>query len=920
MSRESVVAKPTPGDKGKGTGYVGSAIEKQEQLRQRTADLETALLEAERINQSLRESEAQFRSMADNSLIGIAIIEDGRHTYTNRALNETFGYSAEEMLLLNPLALTAECDRAFASEKLRQALASEIERTEFSLKALRKDGTLLDLEVSGSAMMVAGKRALIVLTRDVSLRTLAEGRLRESEESLRTVAASVSDAILMIDNDGKITFWNDAAQRIFGYSGDEVIGREMHELLAAPQYRQSYREPFARFRKTGEGAAIGELRELSAMRKGGTEFPIELSLASVKIEGKWNAVGVVRDVSDRKLLERTREERSERILAHAAALEAITIAERRLDTNLNQLSRVIDEQLALATSVARASIWLFNAQETQLHCIDLYELGDARHSDGAILSEEQFASEFEALKSAPCIAADDALTDPRTSGYAETYLKPLGITSMLDAVIEVSGKHLGVLCLEHVRRVHHWREDEIASTSEVAARIGLALLTRSRMQAERALRESERRLSSIFDNVELISIMLDSEARLTYCNDYLLRLSGWEREEIIGRRWQEVFWLPQDAKRMQSILSNALTGNASAWHHESQIVMRNGESRTVYWNNTVLRSPEGVVLGVASLGQDITEREAAQKELKLFRALVDESNDAIELIDSETSRLIDVNKRACVDLGYSRDELLCLSISDIDGDSDPANASAIEEGLANEGFVVVESSHRRKDGSVFPVELSLRRIALDKSYVVAVARDISERKRAEAEMQALQDLLREQAIHDPLTGLYNRRFLEESLDRELIRAKRSGACVSAIMGDLDHFKRVNDEYGHRAGDEVLRTFAKLLKANLRGSDVDCRYGGEEFLLLLPGSTNKTACERAEVLRAALAATSVPFEGADIAVTGSFGVATYPEHALTGDNLIEAADSALYAAKESGRNRVMSCSQLGIDGQGADQAV
>jgi diguanylate cyclase (GGDEF)-like protein/PAS domain S-box-containing protein len=879
-------------------------------LRQRTSELESALREAERTNQSLRESEAQFRSMADNSLIGIAIIVDGKHAYTNQALNEIFGYNAEEILLLNPLSLTAESDRDFAAEKLRQALASEIERTEFSLKALRKDGTDLDIEVSGSAMMVAGKRALIVLTRDVSLRTLSERRLRESEESLRTMAASVRDAILMIDNDGKITFWNDAAERIFGYTSAEAIGQVMHALLVPPRYEHSYREPFSRFQTTGEGAAIGVLREMTAIRKDGTEFPVEISLASVQIEGKWNAVGVVRDISDRKLLERTREQRTERILAHAVALDTIAITERQLDIDLSQLSRVIDEQVARATGVARASIWLFNAQETQLHCIDLYELGDARHSDGAILSEEQFASEFESLKRAPCIAADDALTDPRTAGYADTYLEPLGITSMLDAVIEVSGKHLGVLCLEHVRHPHRWREDEIAFASEVAARIGMALLTRSRLQAEQALRESERRLSSIFDNVELISIMLDSEARLTYCNDYLLRLSGWQREEIIGRRWQEVFWLPHEAERMQSILSNALTGTASAWHHQSEIVMRNGERRTVYWNNTVLRSPDGDVLGVASLGQDITEREAAQKKLKLFRALVDESNDAIELIDSETSRLIDVNNRACSDLGYSRDELLCLSISDIDGDSDPANASAIEEGLANEGFVVVESSHRRKDGSVFPVELSLRRIALDKSYVVAVARDISERKRAEAEVQALQERLREQAIHDPLTGLYNRRFLEESLDRELIRAKRSGDCVSAIMGDLDHFKRVNDEYGHRAGDEVLRAFAKLLKSNSRGSDVDCRYGCEEFLLLLPGSTNKTACARAEVLRAALAATTVPFEGVDIVVTGSFGVATYPEHALTGDNLVAAADKALYAAKQSGRNRVMSCAELG----------
>lgn len=113
--------------------------------------------------------------------------------------------------------------------------------------------------------------------------------------------------------------------------------------------------------------------------------------------------------------------------------------------------------------------------------------------------------------------------------------------------------------------------------------------------------------------------------------------------------------------------------------------------------------------------------------------------------------------------------------------------------LGQDGFVVIESLHRRKNLSVFPVELSLRMVVLDKPYVVSVARDITERKQVEKELQTLQQLLREQAIHDSLTGLYNRRYLEEVLGRELIVAERKGHCVSAIMGDLDHFKLVNDQ-------------------------------------------------------------------------------------------------------------------------------
>jgi diguanylate cyclase (GGDEF)-like protein len=126
------------------------------------------------------------------------------------------------------------------------------------------------------------------------------------------------------------------------------------------------------------------------------------------------------------------------------------------------------------------------------------------------------------------------------------------------------------------------------------------------------------------------------------------------------------------------------------------------------------------------------------------------------------------------------------------------------------------------------------------------------------------------------------------------------------MGDLDHFKAVNDSAGHLAGDEVLRVFGDLLKHNARASDIICRYGGEEFLLVLPGMTEEGAVERAEQLRREMAATPVNHDGSQIRVTVSFGVATFPIHGRTTDELIAAADSALYSAKIDGRNRVNHC--------------
>ena len=172
--------------------------------------------------------------------------------------------------------------------------------------------------------------------------------------------------------------------------------------------------------------------------------------------------------------------------------------------------------------------------------------------------------------------------------------------------------------------------------------------------------------------------------------------------------------------------------------------------------------------------------------------------------------------------------------------------------------------------------------------------------------------MQQRALTDSLTGLYNRHFLEESFKRELIIAERAGHPVSVIMSDLDHFKTVNDRHGHLAGDEVLRVFGALLTNNARASDISCRYGGEEFLLVLPGLTQEGAAARAEHLRRALSATPVDYAGSQITVTASFGVATYPTHGLTPDDLIAAADSALYLAKSQGRNRVNLCSDSGPD--------
>jgi diguanylate cyclase (GGDEF)-like protein/PAS domain S-box-containing protein len=204
-----------------------------------------------------------------------------------------------------------------------------------------------------------------------------------------------------------------------------------------------------------------------------------------------------------------------------------------------------------------------------------------------------------------------------------------------------------------------------------------------------------------------------------------------------------------------------------------------------------------------------------------------------------------------------------------------------------------------------------------------VFRDITDRKQVEKKLRQanarlqsqlieigiLQSKLREQAVRDPLTNLFNRRYLEETLDRELARAAREGYPVCIVMMDLDHFKKVNDTYGHEAGDHILKALADTLTEQSRRGDFACRYGGEEFVIVMPNLNMDTAYERAENLRMSLTSLYVPYGNYQLNTTISMGIACYPANGETRQTILRAADKAMYAAKNAGRDSVLSYDQF-----------
>jgi len=318
--------------------------------------------------------------------------------------------------------------------------------------------------------------------------------------------------------------------------------------------------------------------------------------------------------------------------------------------------------------------------------------------------------------------------------------------------------------------------------------------------------------------------------------------------------------------------------------------------------------------------REITERKRVEVELRKLTQAVEQSPASIAITDLKAN-IEYVNPRFTQVTGYGFDEVIGKKPSILKTDLTPAETySQLWETITAGNEWRGEFVNRKKNGSLY-YESAIISPITDLNGVfthyLAVKEDITERKRAEealqkaneqlqahlTEIENLHTELREQALRDPLTGLYNRRYLSETIEREIIRAKREKNHLSVIMSDIDHFKIINDTYGHQVGDQFLLKIANLMKKHARGSDIVCRYGGEEFLLVLPATTVKSAAKRAEEIRQKCKKIIIQHEGKDVSITLSFGVACYPTHGQAVDEIITKADKAMYQSKHSGRNKV-----------------
>ena len=472
---------------------------------------------------------------------------------------------------------------------------------------------------------------------------------------------------------------------------------------------------------------------------------------------------------------------------------------------------------------------------------------------------------------------------------------------------------------------------------------------RRRLEAEEALRASEERYRELFENANDMVYTMDLEGNLTSLNKAAERITGYSRAEALQRKLAQLVAPDYQAVALK-MMDRQIAGESPATFELE--ILTNENQRVALEISTHIITRDGKPVGVQGIARDVTERKKTEEALQNAKQNLEAWVHELEQRTREMTLLSELGDmlRACLttEEAYSVIVRVAQQIFPVQAGTlyvitpsrNLVEAVAVwgENSRAERVFspdecwglrrgrvhyventdigLVCKHLHQPPPAGYLCVPMMAQSEALGILYLTqpADARLTEAKQRlavamAEHIAMALSNLklhetLRSQSIRDPLTGLFNRRFMEESLELELRRAIRNQRPLGVIMLDLDRFKHFNDTYGHEAGDTLLRELGILLQTNIRGEDIACRYGGEEFTLILPEGSAEVIGQRAEALREAIKRLDVLYRGQPLGrISASLGVAIFPEHGRTREALLHAADAALYQSKDAGGDHV-----------------
>jgi diguanylate cyclase (GGDEF)-like protein/PAS domain S-box-containing protein len=473
-----------------------------------------------------------------------------------------------------------------------------------------------------------------------------------------------------------------------------------------------------------------------------------------------------------------------------------------------------------------------------------------------------------------------------------------------------------------------------------------------RKQAELALRESEEKYRSVINNIKEVVFQTDVNGCWTLLNPVWTEIMGWSVDESLASNFIN-YVHADDHKRFLHFFRTSIDGQKDAFRFEARYCTKSNDIRWMDIHMHAVVDETGNVIGTSGTLSDVTQRKQAEAQIEQFNAQLTAQVIELEHHMRELSLLNDMSDmlQACL----APDEAYAVIASAMyQLFPNESGALAILKSSQNLLEVVTKWGEYDDSEAVFQPDdcWALRRGRMhqvneqragticrhvDRNNVVSylciplVARGetlgvlhlcerapgsltptkqrLAQTVAAQIELALaslrLQETLRNQSIRDPLTSLFNRRYMEESVEREFRRAIRHEQPLSVIMLDIDHFKRFNDTFGHDAGDTLLREVANLLQTYVRGDDIVCRFGGEEFTIVMLNASAEIAMTRAEDIRNGIKHLNVRHLRQPLGpITISCGVATFPEHGADAASVIHRADAALYRAKNEGRDRVM----------------
>ncbi|MFP4181987.1 MAG: diguanylate cyclase [Thiohalospira sp.] len=764
--------------------------------------------------------------------------DSGAIVDANAAALAFYGYSQEQFRGKFIQDINQLSEAAVQAERER---ARREERRYFEFRHRLANGEIRDVQVYSGPMVINGRTYLHSLIHDITDRRAQEQSLRE----YRAVFEQSRDAVMLLDR-GRFLAPNPATLRLFRVA-DESTFTGYHPADLSPE-----RQPDGRLSREVAQAHIEEAFERGEAffewrhrTVDGEEFPAEVLLSRVHLSERPVLQALVRDISERKAMERS-------LRQYRAAFEQSRDAVMFLD---------------------RANYLEGNPAALRMFGVDSNEAFRQYHPG-------DFSPAFQ--------------PDGRRSSHAAQ--------AWMERAFEQ-----GQAFFEWQ---HRTREGQDFPTEVLLSRIDrgdrpmLQVVVRD-ISERKAAEAARNRVLAILDATPDLVAIADREGRITYINRGGLLLLG-EDPEYTGLSSRLPAWMvrpgarqvphPEWARRRIEQEALPAAGHEGVWRGETAVL--DGEGREVPVSQVILahRDDSGEVVHFSTMMRDLSQQKEVEsrlservKELQTLRDVIvlttDDERSLQALLDACASRL---------PTGWMEPERTAARIraAGVEAVSEPFFESRARQRAAvgdPDTLVEVEIFRRHDD----PEEAFLPEEQKLLDSVVQQIHNAVVRRQAQEELKRL-------ATHDPLTGLYNRARLHEWLEQAREEYDRYGTPFSVIMFDIDHFKAINDRYGHPAGDEVLRELARRVDEALREADVVARWGGEEFLVLAPHTDAQGAADLAERLRRQVA--ERPFEQVG-PVTISLGVAT-AENGETVEQLEGRVDDALYAAKAAGRNRVV----------------